>query len=420
MAKKNPTDFYTDIDLHGNTITGAKTGTPADINDIANKGYVDSQFVLSSPDSQRLQNAKVDVGGIKEGETVHGLLLSTVLSRMLFPVVQPTHNEAVSSIEPSITKLLAGQKYIHKSKFNCTLNDRIQFESRLGCYCVYPDNNQSETNWFDIEDSHDVECRFPEVTIDTKGRTRFMYSVLLSRAAGKLNSHGFAEDESSFTASKRIFQELKYKVVLPSLYKISAPNDLVSFDITVGERLWSDVKRNMTTITDINRYVDGIDWTDISFILPINNQNQGSVVQIFVPGEPLSIELNGFDIIDCSVVSYKQIQLDEYSQPVLYAAIKFNSGTFAFHKAANVKVRYKSDGVFYNESTILIQQNSMSSSNNTGGAQGHVIVDGNGQTYPNRRKLKMMNVTVRDNDLHDETLVITPRQDIIDAGTYDN
>ena len=60
------------------------------------------------------------------------------------------------------------------------------------------------------------------------------------------------------------------------------------------------------------------------------------------------------------------------------------------------------------------------SNNLSSGTGGHVIVDQNDQSYPNRRKLKMINVNVRDNDSADETVIITSRQDVIDPGTYDN
>ena len=420
MAKKNPLDVYTDLDIHGNKLIGGKVDKPTNNDDIANKAYVDSQFVLDTDDAKRLQTAKVDLGGIKEGDTVNGVLLTNLLSKALFPIIQPKHNEAKSSIEPKRTRLLVGQQYAHRSKFICSLNDRIQFESRVGCYCVYPDSNQTSTNYFEIEDSREVDCIHPEITIDTKGKTRFMYSVQLSRTQPKQNSHGYPEDESSFTISKRIFEELQYLPVLPSFYKITSAEETRTFDITVGDRLFDDIKNNMTMINQIDKYVDGIDWTEISFILPINNLNRGSIVQAFVPGEPLMIEVNGFDVMDCSVISYKNIQLDQYSQPVLYSAIKFNTGSFTFSKSATIKIRYKSNGVFYNESTILIQQNSSVSNNLSSGTGGHVIVDQNDQSYPNRRKLKMINVNVRDNDSADETVIITSRQDVIDPGTYDN
>lgn len=421
MAKKNPVDIYTDLNVHGNKLIGAKVDKPTRNDEVANKGYVDSQFILDTPDAQRLRTAKIDLGGIKEGDTVSGILLTNLLTKALFPIIQPKHNEATSSIEPKITKLLVGQRYQHRSKFVCTLNDRIRFESRVGCYCIYPDSNQTSTNYFEVEDAREIDCTHPEVIIDTRGKTRFVYSVQLSRTQPKLNSHGYPEDESSFTVSKRVIEELKYLPVLPALYKISNSDNIRTFDITFGDRLFNDIKSNMTMITQLEKYVDGIDWTDISFILPINNLNQGSIVQALVPGEPLLIEVNGFDIMDCSVISYKNIQLDQYSQPVMYAAIKFNSGSFAFSKAANVKIRYKSNGVFYDESTILIQQNNSTMGDiSSNGSSGHVIVDQNDQSYPNRRKLKMMNVTIRDNDSSDETIVITPRLDTIDPGTYDN
>lgn len=122
MADKIP--VHHDVDLKENTIHNGKSSVPTAPAHIVNKEYTDEKSIYNTVLAQDLENSFVDVGGIKQGDTVNGKTVKELLDNIFFPDIPVTWTEFNAIMSVSNNLKIGEQNQSFQLSINSIMGDR--------------------------------------------------------------------------------------------------------------------------------------------------------------------------------------------------------------------------------------------------------------------------------------------------------